>query len=110
MFMETSIKQKKYVNAAHNQMSKYLQNFFKVGTKVIIVDGSYMTQPNNERVMGVQFVVDGKHELLTVTRVNIPFKTSYGSRDVLGHHNNCEIKGADGSIYYCSHLNMVSYK
>lgn len=100
---------KKYVTASDNKVKCYMEYFFKIGTNVIVTDGSYMTDENGEDVHGIDFTNDGQYELLEVVRINIPFKTSYASMKSLGYHNNCEIKGADGKKYHCSKINIKAF-
>jgi hypothetical protein len=101
---------KKYVNAEENKIEYFMIDFFKVGTKVIVTDSSYMTDENGDDVNGLHFINGVNHELLEVVRINIPFKTLYGGIESLGHHNNCEIKGADGKRYHCSKINIKAFK
>jgi len=101
---------KKYVTSLDNKVESYLKDFFQVGTNVIVIDGSYMTDEKGKDVHGVDFSKDGEYELLKVIRVNVPFKTSYTTKDSLGYHNNCEIQGHDGKKYYCSKINIKAFK
>lgn len=101
---------KKYVTTTDSTIDPFLNKHFKVGRKVIVVDGSYMVNENGNPVSGCDFYTEKQHELLTITRINIPFETDYrGGSDVLGYHNNCEIQGYDGKKYYCSHINILVF-
>jgi hypothetical protein len=99
--------EKKYVNTEQIKDHIY-DKHITIGCKVVIIDGSYMTDENKEPISGRNFVNNHLFEVLKVKRVNIPFKTNYDSiiNHVLGHHNNCEIEGYDGKLYYCSLINI----
>jgi hypothetical protein len=103
---------KTFVNIHNNKKPQFLQNHFKVGDKVIVVDGSYMTDKDGNNVHGIDFRNNQReHELLTIVRVNVPFKTNYEyTSDTLGYHNNCEIEGTDGKRYNCSKINILGFE
>ena len=92
-----------------NKLQGDLHDHFNVGYEVIVTDGSYMTDEHGNHVPGIYFNKDGYYELLTVTKTNIPFDTSYHIGETLGYHNNCEIQGFDGKKYYCSRVNIKSF-
>lgn len=102
---------KHFVKLENNRCSSVHHNFIQVGDTVVVKDGSYMTsEDKKERVTGVQFIDgNGLYELLTVTRINIPFRTDYCVPS-LGYHNNCEIQDGEGKKYYCSKINIVNFK
>ena len=103
--------EKKYVCHHDNKIPSYMQNHIKVGDVVIVKDGSYMTDEHGKDVSGLYFTNNlYQHELLTVTRINIPLPTDYSSNGVLGRHNNCEIQGFDGKKYHCSLINISAFK
>ena len=100
--------EKKFVRAEENKAQIWLIDHFTIGTKVIVVDGSYMTEHDSKNhVSGKQFLSgDGRHELLTVTSINVPRRTNGTAMDSLIHHNNCQITGNDGRVYNCSKINI----
>jgi len=101
---------KKYVDIKANKNPEWLLKHFKVGDTVVIVDGSYMVKKTDrDSVNGNDFIKDGLHELLTVKRINIPFRTDCKGMNSLVHHNNCELETGDGNFYYASKINMVRF-
>lgn len=108
--------EKRYVNVKNNKCRKMLLNHIRKNDTVIVVDGSFMINARTkEHTSGSEFTkltANSKsiaHELLMVTRINIPVETEYYHSDILGYHNNCEIQGFDGQKYYCSLINIVRY-
>jgi hypothetical protein len=101
--------EKRYIVADNNMVPEYRKKHIKLRDTVIVVDGSYMiNKTTGEHTDGINFTNNGMHELLTVTDINKPFPTDYGCpSDCLQHQNNCEITGFDGSIYYCSKINIL---
>lgn len=107
----SQIQCKIYVDPESNKTPSYMRNHIKVGSKVIVVDGSYMLGANTQReVNGIYFRRGGLSELLTVVKINRPFPTRVEKgEDVLVHYNNCKIKGSDGAEYYCSLVNIRAF-
>lgn len=107
--------EKKYVNIENNRQIDNFLNYFNIGDTVVIKDGSYMTDSQTNGSIEPMFYLKEKNinciikELFTITRVNIPFKTSYKNNS-LGFHNNCEIEGFDGNKYHCSIINIINFK
>lgn len=102
----------------------------KVGSKVIIVDGSYMMKEapksvivefNTSGLIGVSETTKAERawgigrsdHVFEVLEVNKPFPTDYCKilTDTLQPANNCKIRSTvDGSIYYCSRINIQSIR
>lgn len=101
-----------FVNRKDNKVRSYLKDFIKVGSKVIVVDGSYMLDSELKKVHGIDFHNGDSYELLEVIGVNtpVPTKPSIGIEDVLTVQNNCIIKGGDGRVYFCSGVNLEVFK
>lgn len=77
-----------------------------VGDRVVVVDGSYMIDSLGNTVTGIYFRKNGEFEVLVVEEINKYYPTDYSFPNVLGHHNNCKIRGYDGNVYYCSLINI----
>lgn len=105
-------KKRIFVNSKDNKTEDYMETHISVGHKVIVVDGSYMTEEKSgKHVYGIQFQESGKHELLEVISVNVPRKTHYGRLpEVLNHHNNCQIRSNDSTVYNCSLVNIRRFE
>jgi hypothetical protein len=103
-----------YVNPSKNKCEEFLQNHIVLGCKVIVVDGSYMTNTNKSepKPRGIDFHEGDNYELLTVVEVNTPFRTAYEPRvsNILGHHNNCKIQSNNGEQFYCSLINIRRFE
>lgn len=90
-----------------------MEKHIRLGDTVIVVDGSYIVNKDKTKPIpyGINFIHNGQHELLRVTRVNIPFRTDYSCLpEVLARHNNCEIESASGDKYYCSLINIIRFE
>ena len=100
--------EKIFVKSTTNKVPLYNHEFFRKGDTVIVIDGSYMTEHGKKgHVTGSQFTgPTGRHELLTVTSINVPRRTSSVNENFLVRQNNCQITGGDGRVYNCSHINI----
>jgi hypothetical protein len=111
-------KEKVYVDIVNNKTAGDQKRIFSVLNKVIVKDLSYMVGASGKAVTKDMFQIlseDGHilFELFTIRRTNIPFRTNYKiyerNSKYLGVHNNCEIEGNDGEIYYCSRINIERF-
>lgn len=103
------MKTKVYVSKDLNKVPSYMQKHINKGDKVIVVDGSYMEKASGELVYGVDFIKEGLHELLTVLDTNTSYPTDVERGGALSYYNNCSIIGNDGTVYYCSKVNIVRF-
>lgn len=78
----------------------------KIGDEVIVIDGSYMLNEFGVQCNGIDFLKDGRHEILVVVEINTPRPTDIKGENSLRYYNNCTIVGADGIKYYCSKINI----
>ena len=93
--------------------SKENQRLIKEGSRVMVIDGSYMTKSGEEDNNTVLTLDDDGQpighstDIFRVLAINSPFPTKYYGSDSLGIHNNCSIKNErTGEIWYCSHINI----
>jgi len=99
------------VSIEKNKTNEHLSDLIRVGSTVIVVDGSYMLNEHEKRVCGLDFQENGMYKLMRIVDINKPFPTNISTNeDILCYQNNCKIQDTEGNIYYCSRINIKRFE
>jgi len=99
------------VSIEDNKTHEYSGNLMRVGSTVIVVDGSYMLDEYEKPVHGIDFCKNGMYKLMKIVDINKPFPTHISTHeDILCYQNSCKIQDAEGHIYYCSRINIKRFE
>jgi hypothetical protein len=95
--------------------SESLASSIKVGSEVLLIDGSYamrIHQGKLKECQGIYYRNKDDGEILTVIAINVqcPNERTYNSTILLGYSNNCILQHPSGDIIFCSRVNIRNIK
>lgn len=89
---------------------EHLDAPIQVGSKVMIVDGSYTITIVPKVGIKRDFYPGTSNDIWTVIEINVACPTDKSTNNSLRVHNNCIIMNHDGIIVFCSRINIRNIK